>query len=157
MPTDPSAPRLPTLEERRAKEHERRIRHQMRECVHFTGIQHDTCKAGVNYRAHVGGPDFGWARRIPCFSDSVDAPPCDKCQRTTREQAEAEIAASDAAFQRVNTALKAIRAKHGKAKGLADEMPCPNNCGGTLRYSISSYNGHVHGQCSTEGCAQWMQ
>jgi hypothetical protein len=39
----------------------------------------------------------------------------------------------------------------------AGKMPCPI-CGvGTLRYSRSSYNGHVHAQCSTETCVSWME
>lgn len=146
----------------KAAEIERRIQDHMRRCVHFTGIQHDTCEAGVCYRALVGGPDFGWASRLPCLEDRLphkEGPivACEQLKRTTREEAEAEVTKSDAAFERVTTALKAIRAKHGKDRGLRDEMPCPNNCGGTLRYSISGYNGHVHGQCSTDGCAAWMQ
>ena len=29
--------------------------------------------------------------------------------------------------------------------------------GGELGYSISSYNGHIHGQCNTtRGCLSWM-
>lgn len=63
----------------------------------------------------------------------------------------------EAAFARINTCLKAIREKHGKARGVRESMPCPTGCGGTLSYSIASYNGHVHGACSTEGCASWMQ
>ncbi len=41
----------------------------MRErCKHFTGPVHNkTCKAGVNYRELVGGPDLGWMARMPYF------------------------------------------------------------------------------------------
>lgn len=159
-PTDGQT--MKTLEKRKAEDRERRIQHHMRSCVHFTGIQHTRCEAGVDYRALVGGPDFGWASRLPCLEERLphaEAPivSCDKCQRTTREQAVAEIDASDAAFARINTCLKAIRAKHGKTRGVQDLMPCPNHCGGTLHYSIASYNGHVHGCCSTKDCASWMQ
>lgn len=145
----------------RAKEHERRITSKMSRCVHFTGTMRDTCEAGVNYRQIVGGPDLGWGTRLPCHVDLFpakggDVATCEKRRMTTREEAEAEVREADESYQRVSTCLKAIREKHGKARGLADSMPCPTECGGTLRYSISGYNGHVHGQCSTPMCASWM-
>ena len=37
------------------------------------------------------------------------------------------------------------------------EIPCPICKAGTLRYSRSAYNGHVHASCSTEGCVRWME
>lgn len=146
----------------RAKEYERRIQSKMGQCVHFRGVHHnETCAAGVKYRELVGGPDFGWLTRLPCnrflSNEAGQAVPCDKLQLTSREEAEADVRAADEAFQRVNTCVKAIRAKHGKARGLVGDMPCPTGCGGTLRYSIASYNGHVHGRCSTDDCASWMQ
>ena len=36
-------------------------------------------------------------------------------------------------------------------------MACPVCNAGTLRYSRASCNGHVHAQCSTEGCVAWME
>ncbi|MBW7895159.1 MAG: hypothetical protein H3C27_08595 [Opitutaceae bacterium] len=39
----------------------------------------------------------------------------------------------------------------------AGEMVCPICETGRLRYSRSSYNGHVHADCSTVGCVQWME
>lgn len=68
-----------------------------------------------------------------------------------------EEAEFQAYFAKIKACLAAIREKHGKARGLADEMPCPTGCGGTLHYSIAATNGHVWGQCSTEGCAKWIQ
>jgi hypothetical protein len=150
-----------TLAQRRQRERERRITSKMARCVFFTGTHREVCEAGVNYRLLVGGPDFGWGTRLPCLSEfepkSGDRATCDKCRMTTREEAEQEVAESDASYARVSACLTAIHEKHGKARGLAESMPCPVGCGGTLRYSISGYNGHVHGQCSTEGCASWMQ
>jgi hypothetical protein len=60
--------------------------------------------------------------------------------------------------------IKAINAAHadakekgyGKKKGGVDSLPCPL-CGGTLRYSVASYNGHMMASCTTEGCASWME
>lgn len=143
----------------RAKEIERRIEHKMQRCIYFNGIQNDACKAGVGYRQLVGGPDLGWAARLPC-TDKVQVQglvTCEQCRRTTREEAEAEVKASDESFGRIAVCLKAIREKHGKRRGLRDAMPCPTGCGGTLHYSIAGSNGHVHGVCTTEKCARWMQ
>lgn len=81
---------------------------------------------------------------------SSDVPPV-----PTPEQA--EEAEFQRYFARVKACLSAIREKHGKAKGLAASMPCPNGCGGILSYSIAGNNGHVWGVCSTEGCAKWLQ
>lgn len=129
------------------------ISKEMCECVHFTGIQHDTCKVGVVYRdvSDKSMKPYGF----PCLQMHVTT--CDKRQYPTLEEATATVDAWDRAFNRVDTCMKAIREKHGKARGLVGDMPCPMACGGTLRYSIANYNGHVHGQCSTDGCASWMQ
>lgn len=49
-------------------------------CIHFNGIQHDTCKAGVNYLVLAGGEQFGMAKRIPCIKDNgVDPAVCAAC------------------------------------------------------------------------------
>lgn len=36
-------------------------------------------------------------------------------------------------------------------------MDCPICKTGKLSYSRSTYNGHVHARCSTEGCVAWME
>jgi hypothetical protein len=139
-----------------AERREDRILQHTSRCVFFTGTQHKVCEAGVSYDAVRGLEGRGLAC-LKWETSKGEQPQCDKRRWTTREEAEADIAAADAAFQRINVCLKAIREKHGKARGLVSSMPCPVGCGGTLRYSIASYNGHVHGQCSTAGCASWMQ
>lgn len=66
---------------------------------------------------------------------------------------------SDDAFKYFGEAYNAISKKHGNAKPKNDvvsTIECPK-CKGVLRYRISSYNGHIHGQCETEGCLAWMQ
>lgn len=32
-----------------------------------------TCAKGIDVRAHVGGDDFGWLRRVPCVNSSFSA------------------------------------------------------------------------------------
>lgn len=44
----------------------------------------------------------------------------------------------------------------GKGHGGKGDMPCPK-CGATLYFSVASFNGHVCGKCSTDGCLAWMQ
>lgn len=62
-------------------------------------------------------------------------------------------------FTDYEMAYNAIRAKHGRVKpktDIVDSVECPR-CKGVLRFRISSYNGHIHGQCEKEGCLCWMQ
>lgn len=68
-------------------------------CKHFTGIQHDTCKAGVNYLGLVGGVRTGIGCKIPCTGDKgcAHAPdiavvPCALREFPTPEEVEAEEA-----------------------------------------------------------------
>jgi hypothetical protein len=138
------------------KQREQHIQKMLLDCVHFAPMSQECCGAGVRFedvrdesqrpyrypcKAIFGGPEL----------------PCAKREYPTREQVEAEEREYEAAFARVNACMKAIREKHGKARGLQDSMACPTGCGGTLHYSIANYNGHVHGQCSTKDCASWMQ
>jgi len=66
---------------------------------------------------------------------------------------------SDMMTEAIIKACEDIHAKHGKAKPEKDingTIVCPS-CGFNLHYSISSYNGHIHGQCERHGCLCWMQ
>ena len=52
-----------------------------------------------------------------------------------------------------HTAIREDAAAKNRKQGT---VVCPR-CGGELGYSISSYNGHIHGQCNTtRGCLSWM-
>lgn len=44
----------------------------------------------------------------------------------------------------------------GKRKGVYGSIVCPR-CGGELKFSTSSYNGHIRGACTTEDCLSWIQ
>jgi hypothetical protein len=121
-------------------------------CVHFTGVQHDTCKVGVRYDdvKDTSTRPYRW----PCTSRGGS---CASFLAPTAEEIAADEAATTAVFARIDTARTAIVAKHGTARGLADTMPCPNACGGTLHYRIARSNGHIHAACSTQGCCAWME
>jgi len=73
-------------------------------CVHFTGTQQLKCKAAVNYRALVGGPDFGWATRLPCLrggfweekaKEQGGFVACESQRFPSTEEVEAEAAESE--------------------------------------------------------------
>lgn len=144
------------------------VRAEMLECRHFVGIHHNTCcKAGVNFRAHVGGPELGWVTRLPCVplmstGKAEDVVPCEQRDVWTREEAERNIDAHERAIERFFSAHKAAKAD-AKVKGFrkghagAGELPCPVCDGGTLRYTVAAYNGHMHGRCSTANCVSWME
>ena len=61
--------------------------------------------------------------------------------------------------------LKGITVAHKDAKekgivkgvGGSSSCPCPVCNKGTIKYSVASSNGHMHGRCTTEGCICWME
>lgn len=74
------------------------IRKLTRKCVHFNGIQHDYCEAGINYHEQAG-TNFGALRRLPCLldhrsSDDKDHVGCPRASYPTREEAEAKASES---------------------------------------------------------------
>jgi len=131
-------------------------------CRHFNGIMNDCCDAGVNYDVLREGDKYN----LPCLklnlSVKKDPAKCDKFEVMTPEEA---AASADETVARGDNTLLAMRAAHadakaknlGKGKGGADSIPCPTGCGGTLHYRVASYNGHMHAQCSTNGCVSWME
>ena len=74
-------------------------------CVHFTGYQNGQCKASVNYRALVGGPDLGWAVRLPCVVDSpLSKHPIAQCKSfrlPSEEEIQRELYEIEEMFKRV--------------------------------------------------------
>jgi hypothetical protein len=141
------------------KEREDSIACEMSRCVHFNGIQHDECKAGINYHGLMG-TGFGCFKNLPCLGH--DSTPCPSRAYPTREQAEAEVDEIDRLVNRVVLCIPAAKADAkskslGVGSGGIGSLPCPSGCGGTLRYSVASVNGHMHGACSTDGCVSWME
>ena len=123
-------------------------------CVHFNGVQHDICKAGVAYSTFPG-------QGIPCMQDFAKDHVCELRRFPTPEEIAQKAAAREAARQRFELAFGVVK-KDMKAKGLrkgkggGGQVECPA-CKGVLAYSVAGCNGHVHGRCSTDGCVWWMQ
>jgi hypothetical protein len=129
-------------------------------CVHFTGMQNKECKAGVNYRQHVGGPDFGWAFRMPCIKKyaSADSVKCAKYQEPTAEQVAEFEQSCKAAINRLIVTFplsEKIKREH-KGKSWQGVEECPV-CKGRLHLSHAAINGHVWGKCETKGCVSWVE
>lgn len=130
-------------------------------CIHFNGVCNPSCKAGVVYddvRSKECGKGFA---RYPCFREGA-ALPCEKRRFRTPDEVEAAVADHKASVDRLNSGLSAVRddaAKKGfsKGNGGGSAVPCPVCKSGALHYSVSGYNGHIHGRCSTKDCLSWMQ
>jgi hypothetical protein len=140
---------------------ESEILRDMKECKHFNGIQHEQCRGGVVYRDLMGS-DAGWAGHLPCFSDEAASVVCEKRKLPTREEVEADLAASELRLGQMVVALNAAHADAkkkdlGVGSGGCSGMLCPVCTTGTLRYSVASVNGHMHASCTTKGCVSWME
>ncbi len=130
-------------------------------CIHFQSMgKFPTCEAGVRYDTFTG--EDRYLSRMPCFikpgEDPSSKAPCPHLRPPTAE----EIAAhKEWAAGRLNqlgvvmTGIQPWREKH-RGQSCTETVECPA-CKGSLRLSISSYNGHVHGHCSTEDCVSWME
>ena len=81
-------------------------------CVHFNGMQNKVCRAGVNMRELVGGPDFGWATRMPCVKDDNSTVVCELCHYPTPEEVQAHEAEQAAHMQRFREDNELIGAAH---------------------------------------------
>lgn len=136
-------------------------------CIHYRYNRNakkpedDTCEAGVRYDTfHGEGKTY---KTQPCFltedgKSRPDAEPC-ACLRLPTAR---EIELHEEWFERqtnlMGTVMQGIRPWRDAHKGQSAQevVVCPA-CKGRLHLSISSYNGHVHAQCETEGCASWME
>lgn len=129
----------------------RRVEKTMQQCVHFTGIQHGVCKAGVAYRS---------LSEVPCWSGERAKAICGKCTLPDRQSAEAIVRARLQEFEdgirRTAEAMKAIERSGGCQPGQAGSTTCPT-CKGTLNFSRSRINGHWIIQCSTDDCVSMIQ
>ena len=129
-------------------------------CGHFNGMQNTCCKAGGSYNGvkDESREAFG---RWPCWKEG-ESVPCANRHFPTDDEVAARVAEHEESFERLTKGFKAVRenaAANGFKKGSGGRgtVKCPNCEGGTLHYMVAGYNGHIWGQCTTEGCTQWMQ
>lgn len=152
---------MATLEQKKVDQRERSILRIMSTCTNFTGIQHDKCKADINYHEQFGSGE-GCFANIPCtYAPDEQPKDCPKVQYPTRAEAETEKKESDELFKKSMQAMAAAHADakekgFGKDNGGTGEFKCPLCEDGLIRYSVASYNGHMHAGC-TKGCVSWME
>ena len=139
-------------------------------CRHYKGMHGKTaCDAGVEfasvrvdhepiqYRRRGEGAVYTASRSFPCVA-GLNYVDCGCQQREYYTAAEIEEHERDVhdSFDRSEKAVKAIRDFAKGRKGINGEIECPN-CKGKLKFSIASYNGHIHARCSTDDCVSFMQ
>jgi hypothetical protein len=132
-------------------------------CIHYTGIQKDCCRAGVNYEQLVGGKVIGWAMMLPCWTSTMahaknfTKVACAKYTEPTDAQIEERRTEIDAVMDRMRKVMPVVNVWRKRApKGKSEVIECPA-CAGRLHLVQSAYNGHVHGQCETADCVRWME
>lgn len=137
-------------------------------CRHYFGSGGGSkCKAGVEFYSFNDGKMEGSALKLPCFGpsgfDERSTPgTCEKYSPYTDEEIEQRDAEHREAMLRIGKIRNAIVTALGgpwtrqNPKGGAGTIPCPC-CDGTVHYSRASVNGHIHAQCTTKGCARWME
>ena len=105
-------------------------------------------EAGLKCRPCIGGHNL---------SDPLAY--CPKWERPTMESAEESADGFEELMDRMEIVMPVVSKWRIKPKPKQDRrevIECPK-CKGRLHLSQSSYNGHVHGSCETEGCVRWME
>lgn len=132
-------------------------------CKHFNGIQHDACRVGVKYLDVDGKGPPNTGRHLPCLPNWKSGEHEGSCMKREFPTA-AEIAAEEARFKKSLADVMAVRAdivenigpwKKGEAE--SGQTPCVACKTGTVSFSRSGYNGHIHAACSTPDCVRWME
>jgi len=130
-------------------------------CIHFSGIMNKCCKAGVPYDSvHDTSTS---PHRFACLRDEgADFMPCAKREWPSDEYVSARVRESKESLAKTMTAVVFAKADAdekglGKGHGGISGIKCPCCEEGTLQYSVASYNGHIHGSCTTPGCVRWME
>ena len=112
---------------------------------------------------------FRWASRIllECEEDARAEPLWNITESEFFEIMSVQDAEKEA-DERIVIMERGIKARHaakddakskgyGKGHGGYGAVDCPCCEGGKLQYSVASYNGHMHGRCTTKGCVSWME
>ena len=125
---------------------------RLKTCRHFTGVQNETCEAGVGYSKFP--PTRGRGRALPCFGDQGVS--CEKFE--ARSEAEVDAEEQQRAILAANfiKAREAIVAATGGARSTEGTLPCPACGTGTRSYTVAS-NGHIWSACTTDTCVRWME
>lgn len=127
-------------------------------CIHFNGTLNKVCKAGVNYNTFRQQWDSTCCG-FPCLKDSKTPLSCGQREWPSEEYIQArldEIEEATLRHMKAGSLVAEFREKN-KGKDAQESFPCPACEKGTLNLSISAYNGHVWGKCTTDNCLAWME
>lgn len=108
---------------------------------------------------HICGKPGKWRARVFGWNYVNGEVVCDECE----EGKQMDTLSNDEVgvlVARMLKCRKAITDKHGTKRPktfVEGSVQCPECLTGTLHYTISNYNGHIHAQCTTEGCASWIE
>lgn len=154
-----------TPEESRQWDHT--VEFEMNYCRHYEvkpGMKAKdlSCAVGIDHRALPPITDRGNSRwNFPCI-DGHKLPGgacaiCPKWERHTQEDGEKRALGVLHSMRKMTLAGPVVKAWRLKEpQGKQEVIECPV-CKGRLHLAQSSYNGHVHGRCETEGCLSWME
>ena len=120
-------------------------------CQHRTPYskEYEVCKAGIDFRQ--------WGMRCEdCSGENRNKPNCEQYSPCTNDEWAERERKIDERFNRIGKVRSAIAKTIQSTGDTVGEIDCPY-CSGCVRYTQSSYNGHIHARCSTDGCVAWME
>lgn len=135
-------------------------------CIHFNGIQHSHCRAGVCYNELDRDCRVPYRAGLPCLPLQPDRlaalgdTPRATCQHhllPTPEQVAEHDRVITAAIERHALVLKAVASirENQKGKHWTGVIDCPVcHCRLSLEHHT---NGHLWGKCETEGCVSFIE
>jgi hypothetical protein len=146
---------------------ESRIEFDRNYCAHYApqpgSVAKDYCALGCGAsEAMDRARKAGEPSTSPCLGGHKASDPtalCPKWERRSLEHAEKRADDIQEMLDRMAVVMPVVSAWRVKPKPKSDRrevIECPK-CQGRLHLSQSSYNGHVHGRCETEGCVSWME
>lgn len=93
-------------------------------CIHFRGINHERCLAGVDWRLLTGGDHVGIALRMPCMRGNNSTVECDYREWHTDEAAARKLGDLEAAITRHFEDDDLINAAHQMDGGVSQVFVC---------------------------------
>lgn len=106
-------------------------------CIHFRGINHERCLAGVDWRLLTGGDHVGIALRMPCMRGNNSAVECVYREWRTPEVIARAQAEQDAALARIDEDSAVIDAAHQMDGGVSQVFVC-ERCDRSQRFVTQS-------------------
>lgn len=125
----------------------------MKHCRHFNGILQGSCAAGVYFDTvpRMDKPGIN----LPCLNDGGEKF-CALRSPYTAEEIAADAAEMLEFSLRATKCRDAIAAHYLATKESRGAIECPA-CGGSLKFSIATCNGHIRARCETADCCAFIE